>query len=332
MERSRLIRITMRDIKMLLSMVPSVLILFAESALAGIVNINMTIELSESQIYDCGGGAYPVGTMCWTNFWSQSTLDTPVTVNPSEDTVRIQLNFAGPWRMRWETDGISVPVFGDESVQVGASGQGDCCSGPWDNSLSFLGVKGDLNHNPLEWSLPVDASSGGIVSQSYHSGLTNLTDSFFEFDGIVSTIGPYPNGSSQPYIIERVSIFFTSGVFHILRVPEPVPIDIKPSKKTDLNVIDLKKDKKLKVAIVGSESFDALQVDPATVKFGPSEQSPKRYKIKDYNHDGFSDLVLTFQPNETGIACGDTSATLTGETYGGVAVQGSDIFTVTPCP
>ncbi|MGV7235587.1 MAG: hypothetical protein ACQ9ET_04940, partial [Nitrosomonadaceae bacterium] len=53
-------------------------------------------------------------------------------------------------------------------------------------------------------------------------------------------------------------------------IPATVTIDIKPSKKTDVNVIDLKKDKSLKVAIVGDSDFDALQVDPATVKFGPS--------------------------------------------------------------
>lgn len=115
-------------------------------------------------------------------------------------------------------------------------------------------------------------------------------------------------------------------------VASTILIDIKPNKKTE-NVIDLKKDKSLKVAIVGSTDFDALQVDPATVMFGPNQQSPKRYKGQDYNRDGFSDLVLTFQPNETGIACGDTEATLTGETYGGeAAVEGSDTFTVKPCP
>ena len=111
-----------------------------------------------------------------------------------------------------------------------------------------------------------------------------------------------------------------------------ITIDIKPSKKTGVNIIDLKKDKKLEVVVVGSTDFDALQVDPGTVKFGPNKQRPKRSKTKDYNRDGFSDQVLTFQPNETGIACGDTSAILIGKTYGGVEVQGSDIFTVTPCP
>lgn len=111
-----------------------------------------------------------------------------------------------------------------------------------------------------------------------------------------------------------------------------ITIDIKPSKKPK-NIIVLKKNKKLKVAIVGDAIFDALQVDPATIKFGPSGASPIRFKGKDYNHDGFPDLILTFKLNETGISCGDESATLTGETFLDPAVtfQGTDSFTIVGC-
>jgi len=115
--------------------------------------------------------------------------------------------------------------------------------------------------------------------------------------------------------------------------PDVITIDIKPSKKTDVNVIDLKKDKNLKVAIVGS-SFDALQVDPDTVKFGLTgvEASPVRFKGQDYNHDGYSDLILTFKLSKTGIECNDTSATLTGQTIPDTVIDitGSDTFTVEP--
>ncbi len=111
-------------------------------------------------------------------------------------------------------------------------------------------------------------------------------------------------------------------------------IDINPNKKPE-NVISLKKDKNIKVAIVGSETFDALQVDPSTIKFDSNKASPAspvRFKGQDYNRDGYPDLILTFKLNETGISCGDTQATLTGETYAGESIQGSDGFTVEPCP
>lgn len=107
-----------------------------------------------------------------------------------------------------------------------------------------------------------------------------------------------------------------------------------PSKKTDVNVITFKKDKNLKVAIVGSITFDALQVNSDTVKFGPSEASPLRFHAQDYNHDGFSDLMLTFKLDETGIICGVTEARLTGQTFPDPVkdITGIDSFTVEPCP
>jgi hypothetical protein len=124
------------------------------------------------------------------------------------------------------------------------------------------------------------------------------------------------------------------GAVYVFTIPAViVSTDIKPSKRPE-NVINLKKGKNLKVAIVGTADFDALQVDPSTVKFGPSEASPIRYKGKDYNKDGFSDLILTFMRDETGIACGDTEATLTGQTFPDpvINIAGSDTFTVEPCP
>ena len=114
-----------------------------------------------------------------------------------------------------------------------------------------------------------------------------------------------------------------------------ITIDIKPSKKPgNVNVINPKKDRNLKVAIVGSDSFDALQVDPTTVKLNPGDASPTRYKGQDYNRDGYSDLVLTFKLKETGIVCGVTEATLTGQTDTDpvVYITGTDSITIKGCP
>ena len=121
--------------------------------------------------------------------------------------------------------------------------------------------------------------------------------------------------------------------FGYVDVITPVAIDIKP-RKNPKNIIDLRKDKELKVAIAGSDTFLALQVDLETVEFGfgPSKASPINFKVQDYNRDGFSDLILIFNLSETGIVCNVTEATLTGETYAGDAIEGSDNFTVHPCP
>ena len=119
--------------------------------------------------------------------------------------------------------------------------------------------------------------------------------------------------------------------FKISGVSFTPTIDIDPNKKSQ-NIIDLTKGNNLKVAILGDEVFDALQVNPDTVKFGPRLASPIRSNGQDYNHDGFADLILTFNLDETGIACEDVSAMLSGETFDGESLRGSDNITVQPCP
>jgi hypothetical protein len=110
-----------------------------------------------------------------------------------------------------------------------------------------------------------------------------------------------------------------------------VTIDIKPGKDTE-NIINIKKDRNLNVAINHNIGFDATQVDPATVTFGPAKASPTKYQVRDVDHDGDADMLLTFIVKDTGIVCGTTSATLFGFTGSGVGIVGSDAVTVEPCP
>ena len=74
-------------------------------------------------------------------------------------------------------------------------------------------------------------------------------------------------------------------------------------------------------------------MDPLSVEFGPegaTEAHGKGY-IEDVNGDGKPDLVLHFRTQETGIACGDTEAVLTGETFAGDPLQGADAIKTVGC-
>lgn len=108
--------------------------------------------------------------------------------------------------------------------------------------------------------------------------------------------------------------------------PEPVEIDIKPN--SDPNGLNPKGKGVVPVAIVTTEDFDATTVDPTTVRFGPDMAEPVHKDssghIEDYDGDGDLDVIYHFNIQETGIAKGDTEATLTGETYGGVHISGTD--------
>jgi predicted outer membrane repeat protein len=113
-----------------------------------------------------------------------------------------------------------------------------------------------------------------------------------------------------------------------------VGIDIKPGNKR--NVINTRSKGGVWVAILsdtnaGSPFDPSSQVDIRTVEFGPDGAKAKRYKVKDINKDGLGDLLLRFKIPETGISCGDTDATLTGETFDGQSFTGTDFIKTVGC-
>jgi hypothetical protein len=110
-----------------------------------------------------------------------------------------------------------------------------------------------------------------------------------------------------------------------------VPIDIKPGSFP--NSINPKSNGVIPVAILTTATFDATTVDPLSVEFGPSGATEAHGKghIEDVNHDGEPDLVLHFRTQITGIKCGETSASLTGETFDGDPIQGSDTLKTVGC-
>ena len=86
------------------------------------------------------------------------------------------------------------------------------------------------------------------------------------------------------------------------------------------------------VAAGESADFDAvLTVDPATVRFGPAGAIPVNNRPLDVDHDGDLDLVFTFREIDTGLRCGVSDVTLTGETYVGRSNVGYGTLRVVGC-
>jgi hypothetical protein len=87
------------------------------------------------------------------------------------------------------------------------------------------------------------------------------------------------------------------------------------------------------VAILTTAIFDASTVNAATVRFGATgtEAAPVRVAVEDVNSDGRPDLLLQFRTMDTDIACGDTSASLTGQTFSGQGIEGTDAIQTVGC-
>jgi len=152
----------------------------------------------------------------------------------------------------------------------------------------------------------------------------------FEDDGTFETCDP-PQCSLVSFtggtLIFDVSGFTTYS--SMVPLVTEVEIDIKPFRSS--NKI-FPRFGLIPVAILGSENFDVKEIDASTLKFGPDGATPfhRFMKRKDINRDGFSDLVVIFRASQSGIQCGDTEATLSGNAASG-SFTGTDSITTLFC-
>jgi hypothetical protein len=114
-----------------------------------------------------------------------------------------------------------------------------------------------------------------------------------------------------------------------------VLIDIKPG--SDPNSINLGSKGLIPVTILSTENFDATQVDPSTVTMAGAGVAIKgkgnklMVSAEDVNGDGLTDLSLkVMTENLDPDRFQGNLAILTGETYGGILIQGHDTVNIVP--
>lgn len=164
--------------------------------------------------------------------------------------------------------------------------------------------------------------------------ITEALPSGWQLDGAICTGGSDSGnlaGQTLSVVIgpgENVTCTFTNG---------NVEIDIKPG--SDPNSINCNNpNETISVAILSTSvasgdglDFDATTVNHTTVMFeGASEThtdkktgEPRRHE-EDVDEDGDTDLLLHFRLGDTNLDCNSTEGTLTGQTFGGEDIGGTD--------
>lgn len=157
-------------------------------------------------------------------------------------------------------------------------------------------------------------------------GLLSNFGQFFFFDGLMDEVTVYDRVLDAAELLA----IFEAGSAGKCAVTT-VTVDIKPGSLP--NSINPKSKGKLPVAILTTNAFDATTMDPTTVRFGQTgtEAAPVQSALEDVDGDGDIDMILHFNTQDTGMMCGDTSASLTGETFSEQAIQGTDAIKTVAC-
>jgi len=128
----------------------------------------------------------------------------------------------------------------------------------------------------------------------------------------------------------NVSWIGGEGTFGFSPLSAVSSLDIQPGNEK--NFVNPHSRQLVRVAVLGSDGFDATQVDASTVAFGPNGAAPVRGgAVRDVNGDGYPDMLFGFRSRKTGIACADTEASLSGETFGGEQFSGTDSVITVGC-
>lgn len=165
------------------------------------------------------------------------------------------------------------------------------------------------------------------INIGYYNHISNGPSAFFL--GTIDEVGIY----NRALFAEEIAAIFNAGSAGKCKVTT-VAIDIKPgSFPNSINCRD--RNGVIPVAILTtrraageSVDFDATTVDPLSVRFGRTGTEAAEIHntghIEDVDGDGDLDLVLHFRFGDTGIRCGDIQARLTGRTFSGQRITGTD--------
>jgi hypothetical protein len=285
---------------------------------------NSTVSSNAASV-GSGGGIYNQGMVSLTN----TTITGNAALGPgggiSIVTGSVQMmgsivagNVSSHWELPLKPDCFTNPGLGTfKSLGYNVIGNSSGCT--------FTPATGDLvNVDPVLSSL---AYNGGLTQT--HALLPGSPAIDAVPDGHCTDAAGVPLTTDQRGVARPQGQACDIGAFE-LEVIQVVTIDIKPG--SDPNSINCSSENVvIAVAVLTTEDLDATTVDHTTVAFeGASETDvdkktgePRRHE-EDVDGDGDIDLVFHFRLGDTDLTCTSTEGALTGETFDGLAIEGTD--------
>lgn len=191
----------------------------------------------------------------------------------------------------------------------------------------FNDVANDFNQSYSTTTITLSGTNPCLVYWEAGDRVATNSEPFGNPDGTAlfrSTVTNFPIG----FLTNEDAIAYGNVSAEIAAL---VTIDIKPG--SDLNCFNNNGHGVIPVAIFTTDTFDAAAVDPFSVSLdgmGPrvKGKSGKAGLLMDLDDDGDLDLVLHIEDIDGVYKEGTATATLIGETYDGVPIQGTDTICI----
>src|SRR3989338_11093360 len=216
--------------------------------------------------------------------------------------------------------GVTVTSAGEIIVVDFSDAQGGVYRVDASGTVTALAAGENRGMLAQSTSVAIEESGGILVADFY--------------PGAVIRVDPVTGEQAVLATEEQVGRLLGIAIFKGPAGPMPMTIDIKPGSFP--NSINLSSAGVVPVAILGSSTFDATTVDPATVALAGAsvkligKGTKYSCSTEDVNADGFVDLVCHVMTAQFMIEPGDSVAVLEAQTFDGLAIRGQDSIRVVP--